>query len=159
MKKLEEEKDAEISKYLCDFSVDYIKKERHHVDGLDLELIKNLEKKCQSSEDLLSNFACLNLEQEKDREYHKTYFNLEGILKTNGDEHLQLIGVKLYTMDAKQILLGQGVMKFNKDVKLGEETSFSITVLIDRNDENIARFFQKEDEVLISTSPVYSTCR
>jgi hypothetical protein len=62
-------------------------------------------------------------------------------------------------MDAKQILLVQGVMKFNKDVKSGEEIPFSITILIDRSDENIARFFQKKDEVLISTSPVYSTCR
>ena len=128
---LEEKKDNQEPKYLCEFSIDYISKEIRNIDGLDLELIADLEKKCQGGEGILSKFACLNLETEKNKEYHKTYFDLEGILKTNGDEYLKLIGVEINTVDKQKILLGWEVLNLEKNVKSGEEVPFSLSVLID----------------------------
>src|SRR5680860_69494 len=153
------EKDSEESKHLCNFIVSYTKTERRNVDGLDLELIVELEDKCASGDDIFSKFACYNLELEKKNEHHKTYFNLEGILKTNGDEHLQLIGVELQTIDAKRVLLGYGTEKFERDIKSGEDIPFSITVIVDRGVEEISNFFDKDDEILINTYAVYSSCR
>ncbi len=155
---LNQEKDKS-DKYLCDFTVSYTSTEARHIDGRDTELIASLEEKCMSGEDILSKFACLNLETEKNNEYHITYYDLEGVLKTNSDEHLDFIGFELNTANAKRVLLGTEVLNFDKDLRSGEETPFSVTIAIDRSDENIAKFFEKEDGVLIDTYPVYSTCR
>src|SRR5680860_250233 len=158
----EEENNVESNtsdQYLCDFSVDLSRKDRYHVDGLDLENIKKLEEKCQGGNDIMSKFACLNLETEKDKIYHRTYFEIEGTLKTMGNEHLQLIGVEINRIDSKRTVLGQAIVEIEKDVNEAEETPFSIKVMIDRDNEDINKIFQKDDETLISIHPVYSTCR
>lgn len=153
------EQEDKSNMYLCDFSVQFSNTNVRHMDGQDTELIANLEEKCRGGEDILSKFACLNLETEKNNEYHITYYNLEGVLTTNGDEHLQYMGVELNTANAKRASLGTEIISFEKDVKFGEETPFSVTIAIDRGKEDIADVFDKEDEVFISTYPVYSTCR
>ena len=127
---LEEKKDNQEPKYLCEFSIDYISKEIRNIDGLDLELIADLEKKCQGGEGILSKFACLNLETEKNKEYHKTYYDLEGVLKTNGDEYLKLIGVEINTDDKKRTLLGWEVINLEKNVKSGEDIFFHCPFLL-----------------------------
>ena len=96
----------------------------------DLELIADLEKKCQGGEDMLYKFACLNLATEKKREYHKTYYDLEGVLKTNGDEYLKLIGVEINTDDKKRTLLGWEVINLEKNVKSGEDIFFHCPFLL-----------------------------
>lgn len=107
----------------------------------------------------LCNFSVDLNKQEKVHIDNKTYFELEGIVISQGDEHLELIGAEVRTIDNKRRLLGWGKTEIGKDVELGEEVPFSISVLVDRDKEDVNNFFSKEDDVLISIHPVYSTCR
>lgn len=144
---------------LCDFSVQYDRKERSQIDGVNSELITELEMQCEAGDNLSSRFACLNLETEKNKEYHGTYFDVSGVLQVKQAEYLRFIAIEIYADNSDRTVLGQSIINIEKEILAKEDLPFSTRVYIDRSDKKIANIFSPEDEVLIGATPVFTTCR
>lgn len=153
----------------CNFELLDVKISRYQKDGPDLEKIKELEKNIESIPPKKDNnhFYEMNksalasrLYWEKNSKDKLTWIGVEGMIKLNGnkDQTIKNIVSKVYTNDDKKVYLGEAYIDINKTLSPGTSYPFKLSITLDRNIELIGKYFNKDDEVKIDTSPYFLSC-
>jgi hypothetical protein len=90
---------------------------------------------------------------------HKTYWEIDGLLKNKiKRQYLDGIVLKIYTSGDKNILLTGGYYDVKEWLEAEQSLPFQVRANIDREDELLAPYFEKGDDVRIDVYPYYSFC-
>lgn len=142
----------------CKFNLADIKESRYQEDK------EAYSGKCSSGssvggyQSIFSNLYCDN----GVRNYparHYTYWEVDGMLKnkSNKNQYLKSIILKIYTDDEKKILLSEGYLDVRENLTPNQSYPFQIRTNINRDDE-IGKYFNKDDKVKIDVYPYFASC-